>query len=135
MSFNPRRLFTREEAEALLDEIAALLERGRALVQEQRAARASGSDDGGRRNGHIRPAEAAAEAHGSALAELRAILQQLDEIGVVVRDFESGLVDFPSLLRGRVVFLCWRIGEPPHIAWWHDVDAGFAGRQPLPTDV
>jgi hypothetical protein len=51
-------------------------------------------------------------------------------MGVVVKDLETGLLDFPTERDGEVVFLCWRYGEPS-VAHWHSLDAGFAGRQPL----
>jgi hypothetical protein len=51
-------------------------------------------------------------------------------MGCILKDINTGLVDFPTVRKGREVFLCWQHGEP-EIAFWHDVDAGFAGRQPL----
>ena len=54
----------------------------------------------------------------------------ITERGIVLRSVEQGLVDFPSMRGGREVHLCWLAGEPD-ITQWHDVDAGFAGRQPL----
>ena len=51
-------------------------------------------------------------------------------MGIVVRDPSSGLIDFPSKREGKVVFLCWRVGEE-RIAYWHDPESGFAGRKPL----
>jgi len=57
-------------------------------------------------------------------------LGRIEEWGIVVRDLDQGLCDFPSERDGRVVYLCWRLGEE-RIAWWHDIHAGFAGRQPL----
>ena len=62
--------------------------------------------------------------------ELREALEELKEREVVLRDLERGLVDFPSLREGREVYLCWEEGETD-IRWWHDLDAGHAGRQPL----
>ena len=62
--------------------------------------------------------------------ELRESLVGLQAMGVVLRDLESGLVDFPSLRDGREVYLCWQEGED-EIAFWHEVDAGIAGRRPL----
>lgn len=59
------------------------------------------------------------------LAELR---EELEEIGCELKDYESGLVDFPALLDGRKVLLCWKLGEA-RIEHWHEVDAGFAGRR------
>lgn len=55
-------------------------------------------------------------------------LVELEEVGCVFKGFEAGLVDFYALKEDRLVFLCWRLGET-HIAHWHEVDAGFAGRQ------
>jgi len=57
-------------------------------------------------------------------------LRQIDHWGVILRDVETGLCDFPSEREGRLVYLCWRVREP-RIAHWHEVDEGFAGRRPL----
>ena len=67
----------------------------------------------------------------SVLTELTVQLAELEGLGVQLKDFERGLVDFPSLRDGRVVLLCWQMGEGDELEWWHDVDAGFAGRTPL----
>ena len=66
---------------------------------------------------------------GATLA-LLAAASELQAVDVVLRDPESGLIDFPSIRAGEEVYLCWRPGED-HVAWWHDPDGGFAGRQPL----
>jgi hypothetical protein len=55
---------------------------------------------------------------------------QIVEWDVTLRDIETGLVDFPALVNGRQVCLCWRFGEDA-VDWWHEVEAGFAGRRPL----
>ena len=60
--------------------------------------------------------------------EIEGFLQELEAIGCECKDFRSGLVDFPAFLAGRVVYLCWKLGEL-EIAHWHEVDAGFRGRQ------
>ena len=52
----------------------------------------------------------------------------------MIRDLRKGLIDFPALLDGREVFLCWQRGEE-QIAFYHEQDAGFSGRQPLPADL
>ena len=57
-------------------------------------------------------------------------IRTLAEQGIEVKDLNQGLIDFPHLRRGRVVYLCWRLGEGD-IAYWHELDAGFAGRQEL----
>jgi hypothetical protein len=57
-------------------------------------------------------------------------LQEIDSIGVQVKDLDIGLLDFPSTLDGETILLCWRRGEP-RIEFWHSMDAGYAGRQPI----
>jgi hypothetical protein len=64
---------------------------------------------------------------------LRAALEELQEIGCIVKDLDTGLVDFPTLFRGEEVYLCWKLGEP-RIASWHGVSEGFAGRKPIDQD-
>jgi len=59
-------------------------------------------------------------------------VRELAQLGVELKEYFIGLIDFPSLLNGRPVYLCWRLGEP-EVAHWHELDAGFAGRQKLPS--
>ena len=61
---------------------------------------------------------------------LRADTRAIEAMGVVLKDMETGLLDFPSVRDGQIVFLCWRFDEPA-VAHWHSIDAGFAGRQAL----
>ena len=56
--------------------------------------------------------------------------EQLELLDIVVRDLERGLVDFPAVIDGREVYLCWLVDEP-QVTHWHSVESGFAGRQPL----
>ena len=58
------------------------------------------------------------------------LLQQIKDMGVVVKDVEKGLCDFPYVRNGKVVYLCWHLGEES-IGYWHDIEVGFAGREPL----
>jgi hypothetical protein len=67
----------------------------------------------------------------SLAAEIEGFRRELRDLGLEVKDYERGLVDFPGVVGGREVFLCWRIGEPA-VQFWHDKDAGFAGRRPIP---
>jgi hypothetical protein len=67
------------------------------------------------------------EEHATALARS---VQELSALGVHVKDLERGLVDFPALREGEEVLLCWQLGED-EVAYWHGLDDGFAGRQPL----
>ena len=57
--------------------------------------------------------------------------EQLERLDIVVRDLERGLVDFPALIDGREVYLCWLLDEP-QVTHWHGIESGFAGRRPLP---
>ncbi len=61
-------------------------------------------------------------------------LQELEAVGCVFKGFDAGLVDFHSLRGDQVIFLCWRLGEE-RITHWHELDAGFAGRQPIDHSV
>ena len=64
------------------------------------------------------------------VSRLLFLLHQIKDLGVVLKDVEKGLCDFPYMKQGRVVYLCWHLGENA-IAYWHDIEAGFAGRKPL----
>jgi hypothetical protein len=64
---------------------------------------------------------------------LKSALEKLQEFGCVIKDLDIGLVDFPTLFRGREVYLCWRMGEPG-IRYWHGLDEGFAGRKEIDQD-
>jgi hypothetical protein len=61
---------------------------------------------------------------------LEALVQRIQELGVLIKDVNTGLLDFPSLRDGKLVYLCWRYGEDD-IRFWHEVDSGFAGRQSI----
>jgi hypothetical protein len=114
--------WTVERANAALPWVTAALGRIRELVAAAREERqgAAGLLEG---NGHP-PAPRVAE-------ELRATVEELTGKGIVLRDLDAGLVDFPARLDdGRQYLLCWVLGEPA-VAWWHWPEAGFAGRRPL----
>lgn len=127
--------FTLEEAEALLpqvrEELLAMQECKRRIdgLRDEmtgEAGKASG-------NGHVRDENALAEKRRQAeglVNQLNERLARLNAWGVELKGLDEGLVDFPSERDGRIVYLCWRLGEE-HIAWWHDIDTGFSGRQPL----
>jgi hypothetical protein len=66
----------------------------------------------------------------TAVDRLRDLAQEINDSGVILKDLERGLVDFPTLWEGREVYLCWLLGESS-IQFWHEIDTGFAGRQPL----
>ena len=124
------KIFTIEEANALLPSVRLILAKiqraHRRLAQYRDEARkaAEAAEQGG---GGI----AEGVAYAIVLTELTSEMSELDTLGVQLKDFERGLIDFPSLRDGRVVLLCWQMGEGDELEWWHDVDAGFAGRTPL----
>lgn len=66
--------------------------------------------------------------------ELEGFQRELEDLGIQLKDPRLGLVDFPSEVGGRTVLLCWRLGEPD-VQFWHEVDAGYAGRQPLSPEL
>jgi hypothetical protein len=65
--------------------------------------------------------------------EVARCVERLERLGVLVKDLDRGLVDFPALRRGEEVLLCWQVGED-EVAYWHGLEEGFAGRKPLPLD-
>ena len=62
--------------------------------------------------------------------QMQAGVARIDELGVTLREIETGLVDFPALVAGRQVWLCWRLGEG-NVEWWHELSDGIGGRRPL----
>jgi hypothetical protein len=124
------KIFTVQEANALLPNVRIILAKiqraHRRLThyrdEAKQAAEAAEQGGGGIAEG---------VAYAAVLTELTVQLAELEGLGVQLKDFERGLVDFPSLRDGRVVLLCWQLGEGDELEWWHDVDAGFAGRTPL----
>jgi hypothetical protein len=127
------RLFTLDEARALLPVVGRILREMQQRKQEVEELSAELEQlltvTGG--NGHLTANIASArEALQLAATELQALLAELDSHGVELKGIDEGLVDFPALREGRVVNLCWRLGEET-IGYWHDLDTGFAGRRPL----
>jgi len=121
------RHYSVEQANAALGFVAERLERLRSarerLNDEEAREALSGAAP---RNGGGQPGRVVSEA----FVELQRALADLQAIEVVLRDLDRGLVDFPAMRDGREIYLCWVEGEG-EIAWWHDLDAGYAGREPL----
>jgi hypothetical protein len=121
------RHYTVEQANAALGWVIERIERLRNAREglndeESRAAlQEAGPTNGGGEPGRV---------VSDAFLEMRNALVELQAMEVVLRDLDRGLVDFPSIREGREVFLCWEEGED-EIGFWHDVDAGYGGRQPL----
>jgi len=124
------RHYTLEEATELLPRVARLVERIRAARNRlgDREAREALSE-AGPTNGGGSPGRTVSEG----FLELRDSMTELRELEVVLRDLDRGLLDFPSLRAGREIYLCWLEGEDT-IGFWHEPEAGFAGRRRLDED-
>jgi hypothetical protein len=130
------KTFTLSEAQTLLPVLEALLRKA-----QEAGARASELEmemqelsqrifmSGGM---HVDVAQAAKRRANreKALQEARDTLTEMEEIGVQVKDLEKGLLDFPAVMDGRDVLLCWKLGEK-EIGYWHTLEDGFTGRKPL----
>jgi hypothetical protein len=121
------RHYTPGQANAALETVKPLLQRLRdavELLSDEEAHAALG--DAAPTNGGGEPGTQV----GEAFLEVRRLLTALQEAGIVVRDVERGLIDFPTILEGEEVYLCWELGED-EVAFWHELDAGYRGRRPL----
>jgi hypothetical protein len=134
----PERSFTPREANNALPEVRTVAERLVAVRRRMRELErtqgelvtAIGGNGGGYAATDLN--EAQTELVGLADAAL-ACVERLEELGVVVKDLDLGLLDFPSERHGAEIELCWQVGEPA-VTHWHGVDEGFAGRKPIDWD-
>ena len=123
------KLFTVSQANALIPDLIPMLEDIRDLYAEIEPMRSSAraaagaSEFGGGMAGGSR--------YVGALYRIGKLTTDIGEMGVELKDYTRGLIDFPSMRGDRVVLLCWQLGEGDEISWWHEPEAGFAGRQPL----
>ncbi len=121
------RHFTVDEAESLLPRVEPMLRKlrqARDRLTDSEAhellAEAAPSNGGGSAGRDV----------GEAFLEVRRLLLGVQELGIVVRDIDRGLIDFPAILEDREVYLCWELDEDG-IGYWHDLESGYGGRQPL----
>jgi hypothetical protein len=121
------RHYTLEEANAALERVAELLAGLRSARERlgDREAREALTESAPT-NGGGDPGRTVSEG----FLALRDALTELREREIVLRDLDRGLVDFPSMRDGEEIYLCWQEGED-EIGYWHDPEAGFAGRQPI----
>jgi len=122
------RIFTLDEAQGLLPRLRSLLtEIGeewnhvRKLNPEVQKARDKAALDGYSKLG---------VEYVESVSHLMFLIHQIKDMGVLLKDADKGLCDFPYMRQGRVVYLCWQLGED-RIQYWHDIESGFAGREPL----
>jgi hypothetical protein len=121
------RHFTREEANALLPQLTTLLTRLREAKDEltdagahEALSEAAPTNGGGKQGQQV----------GVAFLEVRRLLDVVEQAGIVLRDIDRGLVDFPAVVEGDEVYLCWELGED-EVAYWHELEGGYGGREPL----
>ncbi len=130
-----QKYFSLEEANRLLPRLGAILERliavRREMVEKQHRMEELRS--------HVRGNGATAEGRAFAklkdeleamARDLRQGLEEIEELGCLIKDLDIGLIDFPALRGEQEVLLCWRLGEE-RIAFWHGAQEGFSGRKPL----
>jgi hypothetical protein len=122
------KIFTLPEANQLipfLEEHLTAIKRGKAVLvktkPEIRRAAANAPRGGG---------SLAGPHYVRALEQISRALQEIHELGVHLKDLDLGLCDFPFMMEGRVVYLCWKLGEQ-EITWWHEISSGYNNRQPL----
>jgi hypothetical protein len=144
------RFYDLDEANATVPEVRDILE----ALRDQRAelirlrdevvARTAEADRGPDPAGARGDASTAADASTATDADLRVLrlrmqgvidrmqagVVRIDELGITLREIETGLIDFPAIASGRQIWLCWRLGEGD-VAWWHELNDGFGGRQEL----
>ena len=128
------RLFTRDEAESMLPQIAPLLWKARDLKKQHDESQAEviALQNQAKGNGHGIDADLARSRSNleRAAVSINEIIERITKMGIEVKDVDMGLVDFRSNINGREAYLCWKLGEE-NIGWWHDLDTGYASRQPL----
>ena len=130
------KTFTLNEAQTLLPVLEALLKRAQAagkraaelgFEMQQLSQRIFLS---GGMHVNVQQAARRRAERDKAMKEASDTVAEIDEIGVQVKDLEQGLLDFPSLMDGQTVLLCWKLGEK-EIGYWHTQEDGYAGRKPL----
>jgi hypothetical protein len=121
------RHFTRAEANSLLPQLTTLLSRLKDAKDEltdseahEALSEAAPTNGGGEQGSRV----------GIAFLEVRRLIDTVEQAGIVLRDIDRGLVDFPALRDGREIYLCWELGEND-VAYWHDLEGGYGGREPL----
>lgn len=121
------RQFTREEANAALPALRRLLQRlrdAKDMLTDAEAhealSEAAPTNGGGEPGAQV----------GEAFLQVRRLLASLESQGIVIRDIDRGLIDFPTMVDGQEAYLCWELGEES-VDWWHGTEEGFSSRQPL----
>ena len=131
----PDRSFTPDEANSALEEVRPVAERLVAVRARMRELERSQGElvtaIGGNGGGYAASDLNAAQSEFTGLAEAAvACVERLSDLGVLLKDLDLGLLDFPSVRHGEPVLLCWHAGEDS-VSTWHGLEEGFAGRKPI----
>jgi hypothetical protein len=125
---SPERLFSLYEANQLIPQLQSHLttvqQRKAVLLRTREEVRKASS------KAHYGGGTAVGSHYVTSLQDISANLRAIHELGVVVKDIDLGLCDFPHVREGRVVYLCWKLGER-EIRWWHELTTGYKDRCPL----
>jgi hypothetical protein len=130
------KVFTVSEAESLLPVVEALLKQAQAAagrvqkIEEELAELKQRIFLLGGMQVNIVAAARLRAQHDKLTTQAKDAVSEIEAAGVMVKDVEKGLADFPAMLEGQLVLLCWKIGEK-EIGYWHSVEEGYAGRKPL----
>ena len=124
------KLFTIDEANGMISQVRPILARismiynkvGEFKLNSAAAASSAQFGGGGMKSGSH---------YVNLLVELGKHTTTIDKMEIQLKDYSRGLIDFPSERDGKIVLLCWQLGEGEEIEWWHNIEGGFSGRQPL----
>jgi hypothetical protein len=134
-----KKYFTVREANSALPLVRAIVRDVTELARDlrerhERLTRLTPEDRGSLSEAHLEELMQAQEDFERGQEKMQEYEQELQQLGVELKDYFMGLIDFPSLMNGRPVYLCWRLGEA-EVSHWHELGAGFAGRQKLMVDA
>lgn len=124
--------FTLAQATKLLPSLTPLLAEIQRLHRRMETAAPVVSDlqERAYTNGHVAHTDRLMSALDRQMETLQSLIARINDLGVLIKDLDIGLIDFPAWRDGREIYLCWRLGEPS-IAYWHETTSGFADRQPI----
>jgi hypothetical protein len=124
------KTFTLSEARSLLPRVRTLMKR---IISERELLQSFRSDiERARKKADLGGGSVFGATYLTHITRFGRAVREVESLGVQIKDYDTGLIDFPCEYEGRIVLLCWKIGEE-EIRYWHEIEAGFAGRQ-LVTD-
>jgi hypothetical protein len=123
-----QRVFTLSEARSLIPRLRKLLVR--MTLERERLLDMRVEIDLAREKAHLGGGSPLGARYLKHLVRFSEAVQEIQYLGVLIKDYRTGLIDFPFEREGRIVYLCWKPDED-EIGWWHEVETGFDGRQPL----